>query len=417
MGSTNGNAQVFEEPNAYMTEFERKQDALLRLLCHYLIYIGKVTALVENCSNEKNLLQTWRTQWNKPAAFTWTSTDGLEMHYRIEPPADYLISSSEDESLSSIDIDLSDFDNAALFTQDSDLLKCTACDTFWTDLDEAGVCQSCRNNTQAGEEYSSFSFLANEIDFLGIDVLSTSSQPAPNGNLSQNYATGNVSELFTSSKSFWEGDQVNIDLATTRGADGSSREFGRQDITWGRNLACVRYRPGDSILDRGKRIRSETTCWRCKPQKFDSGLGSFVCQRCLARPDQHSLSFPLTIPKLGSVPDHFEFSDLAADTSEQIRLGDDCQSSSDTPLQRVCGSISSVSAPMATLDVNSFGDAGNRRRICNSCRRRSADLNIHEHAHDLSGIGNCYKCHAVCWDLFCVGSCTNLDLLGSKWLI
>jgi hypothetical protein len=127
-----------------MNEDARKQDALLRLLCHYLIYIGKATALLESCSNENDLLQTWRSQWNKPAAFTWNSTEGIQMHYRIEPPADYLISSSEDESLSTIDLDLSDFDDAALFTQDSDLIKCTTCGAFWADLDESGVCQACR---------------------------------------------------------------------------------------------------------------------------------------------------------------------------------------------------------------------------------------------------------------------------------
>ncbi|KAF1955603.1 hypothetical protein CC80DRAFT_505477 [Byssothecium circinans] len=136
--------EVFEGTAAQCTEHEAKQEALLRLLCHYLIYIGKATALLEAATDEKTLLDRWRNQWNKPAAFTWSSTQGLEMHYRIEPPADWIVSSTEDESLSSIDIDLSEFDDLAQFTQDSDLLKCTTCDNFWTSLDENGVCQICQ---------------------------------------------------------------------------------------------------------------------------------------------------------------------------------------------------------------------------------------------------------------------------------
>jgi hypothetical protein len=125
-------------------ELESKQEALLRLLCHYLIYIGKATALLETVTDEKTLLHRWRTQWNKPAAFTWNTTQGLEMHYRIEPPADWIVSSAENESLSSIDIDLSEFEDIAEFTQDSDLLKCISCDSFWCSLDHDGLCQICQ---------------------------------------------------------------------------------------------------------------------------------------------------------------------------------------------------------------------------------------------------------------------------------
>ncbi|KAF2636031.1 hypothetical protein P280DRAFT_553362 [Massarina eburnea CBS 473.64] len=136
--------EVFEETDAHWNEHEAKQEALLRLLCHYLIYIGKATALLETNTDEKTLLHKWRTQWNKPAAFTWSSSRGLEMHVRIEPPTDWIVSSFEDESLSTIDIDLSDFDDLAQFTEDSDLLKCSSCDTFWSSLDENGICQICQ---------------------------------------------------------------------------------------------------------------------------------------------------------------------------------------------------------------------------------------------------------------------------------
>jgi hypothetical protein len=123
---------------------ESKQEALMRLLCHYLIYIGKATSLLEASSDEKSLVNTWRSQWNKPAAFTWNSSNGLEMHYRIQPPANWIVSSSEDESMSSIDFDLSELDDGDEFTANTDLLKCTACDTFWAILDTNGYCQNCQ---------------------------------------------------------------------------------------------------------------------------------------------------------------------------------------------------------------------------------------------------------------------------------
>jgi hypothetical protein len=123
---------------------ESKQEALMRLLCHYLIYIGKATSLLEASSDEKTLVSKWRGQWNKPAAFTWNSANGLEMHYRIQPPADWIVSSSEDESMSSIDFDLSELDDGDEFTANTDLVKCTACDTFWAMLDTHGYCQNCQ---------------------------------------------------------------------------------------------------------------------------------------------------------------------------------------------------------------------------------------------------------------------------------
>lgn len=45
--------------------------------------------------------------------------------------------------MSSIDIDLSDFDDGAEFTVNTDLLKCTACGSFWASLDTNGCCENC----------------------------------------------------------------------------------------------------------------------------------------------------------------------------------------------------------------------------------------------------------------------------------
>ncbi|KAJ4294579.1 hypothetical protein N0V90_008270 [Kalmusia sp. IMI 367209] len=156
---------VFDQTVSQWTELESKQEALLRLLCHYLIYIGKATALLESSSEEKTLLERWRTQWNKPAAFTWNCKQGLEMHYRIEPPANWIVSSSEDESLSSIDVDLSEFDEIALFTEDGDLLKCSSCGTLWTKLDYAGFCQICRPSDSTDSEIAHLLSFESNVSF------------------------------------------------------------------------------------------------------------------------------------------------------------------------------------------------------------------------------------------------------------
>lgn len=65
------------------------------------------------------------------------------MHYRIQPPAEWIVSSSEDESMSTIDLDLSELEDGAEFTTNSDLLKCVQCGGLWSDLNEDGVCQTC----------------------------------------------------------------------------------------------------------------------------------------------------------------------------------------------------------------------------------------------------------------------------------
>ena len=161
--SVNATAQVFDQNVSRWTEHESKQEALLRLLCHYLIYIGKPTSLLESSSEEKTMMEKWRSQWNKPAAFTWNSNEGLQMHYRIEPPAHWLVSSSEDESLNSIDVDLSEFDDVAMFMEDGDLVKCTSCGTLWTDLDAAGHCLICQSPEYQDDGFTQL--LSFESDF------------------------------------------------------------------------------------------------------------------------------------------------------------------------------------------------------------------------------------------------------------
>ncbi|KAF2710635.1 hypothetical protein K504DRAFT_467034 [Pleomassaria siparia CBS 279.74] len=156
-----------DEPNSINGKPESKQEALMRLLCHYLIYIGKATSLLDAASDERALVDKWRSHWNKPAAFTWNPSNGLEMHYRIQPPAEWIVSSNEDESMSSIDSDLSEMDDGDEFgfTVNSDLLKCAACDMFWAMLDTNGLCQNCQ-----------FPFDA-EWDLQGLKTKSTADAP------------------------------------------------------------------------------------------------------------------------------------------------------------------------------------------------------------------------------------------------
>lgn len=155
---------MFDQTVTQWREHEAKQEALLRLLCHYLIYIGKATALLESSNEEKTLLDRWRTQWNKSAAFTWNCDQGLEIHYRIKPPANWIVSSSENESLSSIDVDLSEFEDVAMFTEDGDLLKCASCGTLWTDLDRDGLRLICEKPEYQDEGFTQLISFESDFD-------------------------------------------------------------------------------------------------------------------------------------------------------------------------------------------------------------------------------------------------------------
>lgn len=90
------------------------------------------------------------------------------MHYRIEPPANWIVSSSEDESLSSIDVDLSEFDDVAMFTQDGDLLKCKSCGILWTELDQGRLCLICQKPEYQDEGFTQLISFESDFD-LQID--------------------------------------------------------------------------------------------------------------------------------------------------------------------------------------------------------------------------------------------------------
>jgi len=50
---------------------ETQKDALVRLLSHYLVHLGKSISLLKSTCDESVLVSTAKDQWNKPGIFTW----------------------------------------------------------------------------------------------------------------------------------------------------------------------------------------------------------------------------------------------------------------------------------------------------------------------------------------------------------
>ena len=50
---------------------ETQKDALVRLLSHYLVHLGKSISLLKSICDESALVSTAKDQWNKPGIFTW----------------------------------------------------------------------------------------------------------------------------------------------------------------------------------------------------------------------------------------------------------------------------------------------------------------------------------------------------------
>ncbi|KAF2732442.1 hypothetical protein EJ04DRAFT_578393 [Polyplosphaeria fusca] len=150
-------------------EGESKQEALLRLLCHYLVYIGKTASILNASDTEAALVHGWKQLWTKRATFAWNPNKGLEMHYRIEPPPE-----SEDESLDGIEIEFSDPEEGNEFTTNSDLLKCVACGTFWSHLGKNGHCRACETATDEAW-IDAFTFPDMSLDSF-VDMLSSGEQ-------------------------------------------------------------------------------------------------------------------------------------------------------------------------------------------------------------------------------------------------
>jgi hypothetical protein len=50
-------------------DIQDKEKALLRLLCHYLVYIGNTISTFDRSCDPTKLLSEWTYDWNKPATF------------------------------------------------------------------------------------------------------------------------------------------------------------------------------------------------------------------------------------------------------------------------------------------------------------------------------------------------------------
>src|SRR6266487_562382 len=63
---------------------EVKKHELIRLLCHYLIYVGQKISLLPPAWHEKAVIDLAESQWNKRPGFIWqlTETDLSEMPTR-----------------------------------------------------------------------------------------------------------------------------------------------------------------------------------------------------------------------------------------------------------------------------------------------------------------------------------------------
>lgn len=112
--------------------------------CTTVIYIGKSTSLLDPAIDEVTLIARCKDTWNKPAAFTWNPSTGLEMHYRIQPPADWIVSSAEDESMSTIDLDLSELDGSQESVKvNAEMKHCTSCHMVSDVFDQSRTCEEC----------------------------------------------------------------------------------------------------------------------------------------------------------------------------------------------------------------------------------------------------------------------------------
>jgi hypothetical protein len=82
------------------------------------------------------------------------------MHYRIQPPADWIVSSSEDESMSTIDLDLSEMDGSqeSVTVNAKTIKHCTSCNMVSVVLGQSGRCEQCglfqAEQTGTGDEWT-----------------------------------------------------------------------------------------------------------------------------------------------------------------------------------------------------------------------------------------------------------------------
>jgi hypothetical protein len=125
------------------TPLTPKSRELLRLLSHYLAMIGKNIGLFEDASAEF-LVNKCETQWDKAACYTWHNPKKLmweEDDHRHDGShfIDVECPEAVDLHYSNLEADICEF------VADSDLVKCTLCGIFWSELDTSGHCRECQS--------------------------------------------------------------------------------------------------------------------------------------------------------------------------------------------------------------------------------------------------------------------------------
>jgi hypothetical protein len=142
-------------------EFKKKTEEFVRLLNHYLIYIGGLLNLVDT-SSQATLTTQCSLQWDKPgwSAQAWTEDEAEGFEDFLDVPKEYVGSSETVQQLSSEPTDL------------EQLLKCAHCSKplFGGLHDDAGIC----NCFYLPLNFASFEEAFSDANFYGPDPSSFS---------------------------------------------------------------------------------------------------------------------------------------------------------------------------------------------------------------------------------------------------
>ncbi|KAH7394831.1 hypothetical protein BKA66DRAFT_285839 [Pyrenochaeta sp. MPI-SDFR-AT-0127] len=128
--------------NTPANDIQDKEKALLRLLCHYFVYIGNAISLLDRSCDPTDLLSKWTYEWNKPAVFGWQIfKDSPKQEWDGDPfaqPSKFPIAFTE--SLGDIPASLNDSSIFEMFTEP---VACTNCGTLGPFTDINGCCGNC----------------------------------------------------------------------------------------------------------------------------------------------------------------------------------------------------------------------------------------------------------------------------------
>ncbi|OCL06595.1 hypothetical protein AOQ84DRAFT_74097 [Glonium stellatum] len=133
---------------------ETQKDTLIRLLSHYLVYLGKSISLLDSSCNESVLISTVKRQFKptgsvvvrvsfRPAHGSYSANINVyipEQHNSSVIPG---AGSAKERCVVAESLDVGDTDFVDLI-EDLDMLKCIPCGKFWPNLDINSICDDCR---------------------------------------------------------------------------------------------------------------------------------------------------------------------------------------------------------------------------------------------------------------------------------